>query len=115
MTTWLLFDTRAAAQAACDEMWARFVAHHADGAGIDDKKATVDWVRDFPAPAAVAKAAQMEVWGRNAFGVRVREFGITRRWDSPRPTRDGKWAVKCLPFDESGGPAPEWPIPPALP
>jgi hypothetical protein len=42
------------------------------------------------------------------------EDGQTLRWDVPRQTADGRWAVECPPFDAGGVAAPEWPTPPAL-
>lgn len=76
-------------------------------------KATVQAMTRAQLDTFRAKLDRLPVLGRRN-GVIVDTDGFTLRWDVPRLTAAGTWAVQCPPFDNGGGPEPVWPPAPVL-
>jgi hypothetical protein len=134
--TWRTFNTRRNAELYEFACWLRLLRRHAaagDGTlrniVTNLRERVVDeWPDDHDSLRTMlqgmtnqelldlrARVDNLPQMGRRASDNRLNEVdGYTLRWDEPRETAAGTWAVQCPPFDDGGGPEPEWPTPPDL-
>lgn len=84
----------------------------------DDHDALRTWLGTLTAAELRAlrdRVANLPLLGRRHDGTLNLADGHTLRWDIPRQTADGRWAVQCPPFDTGGEPSPAWPALPSVP
>lgn len=134
--TYRLFATRANAERYALAVWLRILRRRAatgDGTLLniatrakervvdewpDDHDALRAWLATLTATQLRAlrdRLANLPALGRDHRGRLVEDRGHTLRWDVPRQTADGRWAVQCPPFDTGGEPSPAWPALPSIP
>jgi hypothetical protein len=135
VTTWRTFATRRNAEIYALAVWLRILRRRAaEGDGTllnivtrlrervvdewpDDHetlRTTLTSLTNAQLAALVERSERLPLLGRR-LGQLVIDDGHTLRWDIPRQTADGRWAVQCPDFDPAGGPEPAWPTSPALP
>lgn len=134
MATFRIFNTRRNAEIYALACWLRILRRRAaEGDGTllnivtrlrervvdewpddhDTIRTTLTSLSNAQLAALVERSERLPLLGRRN-GQLVIDDGHTLRWDIPRQTADGRWAVECPPFDAGGGPEPAWPTPPPL-